>query len=177
MKLRDDAWVIADTHFGHSHIIDYANRPFSCVAKMDDEMIHNWNSVVTTSDQVLFLGDFASSSITGVVVRDYFKRLNGRIILLLGNHDRQSSADWWRRIGFQDVIEHPIIYESYFILSHEPVDWVSERLPILNIHGHIHEKTHYNLDNNHYNVSVENIGYTPVRLQSILEKGRKLASL
>jgi len=174
MQIRDDAWIISDTHFGHKHIIDYANRPFSCVSEMDDAIVDNWNSVVGKHDQVVFLGDFSLTP--GNVIKSYRIALNGEIFILLGNHDRSHSVTWWLEAGFNDVIEYPFIYKDYFILSHEPVDWVSERLPILNIHGHIHEKTHYGLQNNHYNVSVENINYTPVRLQSILEKGYNLAS-
>jgi len=174
MQIRDDAWVIADTHFGHKHIIDYADRPFKDVSEMDQEMIARWNSVVSDSDWVLHLGDFSLAS--PLIIKSYFSLLKGSKILLLGNHDRAHTADFWLRVGFREVIERPFIYKDYFIVSHEPVDWVSARLPVMNIHGHIHEKTHYNLENNHYNVSVENINYTPVRLQDIIEKGYRYAA-
>ena len=173
MQIRDDAWIISDTHFRHEHIIQYAGRPFSCVSEMDDAMVSNWNSAVGKDGQVVFLGDFSLAP--GGVVKSFRKALNGKIILFLGNHDRSHSVKWWLDAGFESVIEYPIIYKNFFILSHEPVDWISERLPVLNIHGHIHEKTIYNLQNNHYNVSVENINYTPVRLQDILNKGYELA--
>lgn len=101
--------------------------------------------------------------------------MNGEIIILLGNHDRRYSVNWWKNAGFSQVIEYPIVYKDFFILSHEPIDWISERLPVLNIHGHIHEKTHYNMDNNHCNVSVEQTGYAPVRLKGITDLGYKLA--
>jgi calcineurin-like phosphoesterase family protein len=175
MKIRDDAWIIADTHFGHSNIIKYANRPFTNYTQMDNEMIEQWNSVVRGDDQVVFLGDFSLTRPEDVV--NYRKKLNGEIIILLGNHDREFPRSFWELNGFKAAIDYPIVYKDFFILSHEPIDWISERLPVLNIHGHIHEKTHYNLDNNHYNVSVENINYTPVRLQDILKKGWELASV
>ena len=175
MQIKDDAWVIADTHFGHKKIIDFADRPFSSLAEMDNALTRNWNSVVAKTDQVLVLGDFALAP--SKLILKYRSALNGDIVLFLGNHDRNHSARWWVQAGFKAVIEHPIIYKNYFILSHEPVDWVSERLPVMNIHGHIHEKTHYSLNNNHYNVSAERIKYTPVRLSSIINLGYRLASV
>ena len=47
------------THFGHSPIIGYCNRPFNTLQEMDDELIYNWNIVVDKSDIVYLLGDFA----------------------------------------------------------------------------------------------------------------------
>jgi calcineurin-like phosphoesterase family protein len=172
MQIRDDAWVISDTHFGHKNIIAYANRPFPSVEIMNDAMIHNWNMVVGKKDQVLFLGDFATNEKLALDIRS---RLNGKITILMGNYERGRSIGWWHDMCFYAVLEYPFIYKDFFILSHEPIEWVSPKIPILNIHGHIHDKAHYGLLNNHYNVSVENINYTPVRLQTILDKGYNLA--
>ena len=173
MSIRFDAWIVSDTHFGHSNIIKYAGRPFSCVEDMDETLISNWNKTVAKGDQVVFLGDFSLAN--AEKIRQYRSRLNGEIIIVLGNHDRNRNPNWWASSGFIGVAPYPIIVRDFFILSHEPVDWVSERLPVLNIHGHVHEKSHFNLENGHYNVSVENTGYAPVRLKSIMDKGYELA--
>ena len=71
----------------------------------------------------------------------------------------------------QKLLKRPSYTRATLLYKHEPVDRVSERLPVMNIHGRIHEKTHYNFENNRYNVSAENINYTPVRLRDILERG------
>jgi len=167
IKIKDDAWVISDTHFGHANIIKYADRPFRSVEEMDNALIKNWNSVVGKQDQVLFLGDFSFAGCDKTL--EYRNALNGDILFLLGNHDRTRLSAWMDRVS-SHRIDHPIIYRDFFILSHEPIEWVSERIPILNIHGHEHEKTAYNLSNNHFNVSVEAIDYTPILLLEIIDK-------
>lgn len=67
---------------------------------------------------------------------------------------------------FCEVYEGPLIINEKIILSHEPIDikWM------LNVHGHIHDKNHKN-DNTHFNVCAEHVGYTPIRLTSIIESG------
>lgn len=67
---------------------------------------------------------------------------------------------------FDEVYEGPLIINEKIILSHEPIDIKG----MLNIHGHIHDKNHKN-DNTHFNVCAEHVGYTPIRLTSIIESG------
>ena len=175
MHIKEDAWVISDTHFGHKNIINYADRPFHSVEEMDKVMIEKWNSVVSAKDQVIFLGDFSLAPTSEIV--KYEKKLNRSISIILGNHDRSHSSQWWLDCGFQEVSALPVIYKDFFILSHEPLEWVTERLPLLNIHGHVHEKTAYNLNNHHFNVSVEALDYTPMRLSEIINMGRDLSAI
>lgn len=77
----------SDIHFGHKNIIKYNNRPFSSVAEMDQKIIENWNRVVSQSDTVYHLGDFAFSKIDRIV--EILKQLNGNKVMILGNHDDQ----------------------------------------------------------------------------------------
>ena len=49
---------IADTHFSHSNIIRFDNRPFDSVKEMDDYLIENWNKKVKKDDTTYILGDF-----------------------------------------------------------------------------------------------------------------------
>jgi calcineurin-like phosphoesterase family protein len=76
----------ADQHFGHANILKYqSNRRFQDVEKMDEAIIDAWNSVVTDdTDTVYCLGDM---SFKPYILREYLPFLNGRKILIFGNHD------------------------------------------------------------------------------------------
>ena len=51
-------YVISDTHFNHSRILEYCQRPFDNVEQMNDVIINNWNKVINEDDIVYVLGDF-----------------------------------------------------------------------------------------------------------------------
>jgi calcineurin-like phosphoesterase family protein len=69
-----------------------------------DQMIYEkWNSVVTENDTVLHLGDFTFSGII-----ENTRELNGKKILLRGNHDLKSKYTYIDA-GWADVIESFVI--------------------------------------------------------------------
>ena len=80
----------SDTHFGHNHILSFVPERVESMKKdgwegsHDDYMIHKWNSQVTEDDVVIHAGDFSFKS-----PANYFDKLNGTIILVLGNHDKK----------------------------------------------------------------------------------------
>lgn len=81
----------SDTHWGHAAIIRYCKRPFANVRDMDEAMIANWNAVVRHDDNVVWhLGDFAHGA-DAKHVRSVFRRLNGRKMLVIGNHDPEAT--------------------------------------------------------------------------------------
>lgn len=83
-------WFTADTHFGHSNIIQYTNRPFSGAKEMDETLIQNWNAHVQPGDDVYHLGDFAIAD--PVYCGRILDRLNGKIHLVTGNHEKAALA-------------------------------------------------------------------------------------
>ena len=54
-----DVWFTADTHFGHTNIIKYCNRPFKTPEDMNNVMLTNINITVGENDTYWHLGDFA----------------------------------------------------------------------------------------------------------------------
>ena len=85
-------FYIADTHFFHNSIIKDCDRPFDSLKDMHNEIILQWNRKVGKNDMVYILGDVASvlkeEDIMNVV--SILKTLNGKKILIVGNHDRET---------------------------------------------------------------------------------------
>ena len=48
-------FYIADMHLGHKNVLKFDNRPFLSVSEMDKVLIENWNSRVSTNDDVYLL--------------------------------------------------------------------------------------------------------------------------
>lgn len=124
----------ADTHLGHTNIIKYANRPFSTCEEMDETIIRNWNRKVKGTDLVYHLGDFAFRN-----ALNYRMRLNGRVILIRGNHDKA------HRINgvFNDVHEMFTFRdrERIIVLCHYGMRvWDGSHFGSWHLYGHSHGK-------------------------------------
>lgn len=152
-------FVIADTHFGHSNVIRYCNRPFKDAEEMNRVLIKNWNEVVSNQDKVLLLGDFCLTSREEAA--KIVDQLSGRKILIKGNHDCWSD-DFYRSIGFEYVSKFPIVYNDFFLMSHAPLQ-LSDNLPYFSYYGHVHNDMKYQNTANSMCVSVERIGYRPYK--------------
>lgn len=152
-------FFIADTHFSDENIRKYEDRPFENVSEMNEKIIANWNDVVGDEDEVFFLGDVGENS--------YVKRLNGRKYLVKGNHDTLTDEEY-RELGFDKVYDLPVVYNEFWILSHEPI-YVNQNMPYANIFGHVHNSPLYKtVSNRSFCVSVERIDYTPVCFENIM---------
>ena len=151
-------YFIADTHFNHANIIKYCNRPF----KNTDEM--NKYSVVKERDTVYHLGDVGFGSLQDV--KSLVERLNGRKILLRGNHDFKIGVNTWKEIGFLEVYKKKIILDN-LLLTHAPTEEVGENQ--INVFGHIHDKPLDERFNkkNHICVSCDVVDYIPVSISKI----------
>lgn len=160
-----NTFFIADTHFGHDAIIRYEQRPFADAAAMDAVLLDNWQRTVGKDDLLFMLGDFALAPAERV--RALLGLLPGRKHLVMGNHDRQHSAAWWREAGFDWVSPYPILIEEMLLLSHEPL-YVNANMPYANIFGHVHGNPAYkDASGQSLCVSAERIGYTPVSLEEV----------
>jgi calcineurin-like phosphoesterase family protein len=134
-------FVISDTHFGHTNswekfkLADGCTplRPFTSTEEMDETMIERWNAKVKPQDTVYHLGDVVINQKSLHLV----KRLNGRKILIRGNHDIFKDKQY-AEVGFEQI--HGVrVFVDKFILSHIPLhpDCVTERFKV-NVHGHLH---------------------------------------
>ncbi|MCJ2130992.1 metallophosphoesterase [Methylobacterium sp. E-045] len=87
----------ADSHVGHQGILSprmHAPRPFASIQEHDETLVARWNAVVRPEDTVWHLGDFAYQC-SEAYARGIFERLNGRKLLVWGNHDRIGARLPW----------------------------------------------------------------------------------
>lgn len=161
-------YVIADLHFGDKNIIYFENRPFKDIVEMHETMIQRWNYQVTEDDHVFVLGDFFDNSMTDNEIVKILKELRGRITLIRGNHDTDNVIRVLRENNVE-VIDYPIIYDDFFILSHYPM-YVSNQMPYANVFGHIHNNPMYKtVSTRSYCVSAERVNYTPITMSIVKE--------
>ena len=128
-------YYIADTHFGDERIMKLSRRPFSNVVEMDNALLKNWNDIVSDEDTVYILGDFAADDYTAGVV----KRLKGKKVLLLGNHDNVLSLSTLE--NFEKVDKILTIEEDgkFVCLCHYPlVSYANSIYGGYHLFGHIH---------------------------------------
>lgn len=127
---------------------------------MDETMIKLWNETVSKSDTIIHLGDFGLGS--KEYIKSIVERLNGKKILVIGNHDNWSEQ-FYRDIGFHTVSRFPILYADFFLMSHAPLR-LSETTPYYNCYGHVHNDEKYKDTATSRCYSVERTGYRPVLL-------------
>lgn len=173
-------YFISDTHFFHDKIRTLANRPFSSMEEMNEMMVINWNSVIGANDIVYHLGDFAYGTWKGGDVKSLFSRLNGRKILIRGNHDHSETL----QLPWENVYHmHTVKYNgSKIVLCHYPmIEWDGSFHGSYHFHGHTHQVSPLNILNdtvfdgrfknfakNWRNVSVEVIDYTPMHIDELI---------
>lgn len=168
MEKSRKVFIISDTHFNHSKIIDYCNRPFKNVVEMNDFILSNWNDSIEDNDIVYHLGDVYIGD-----VPSFLFNLKGRKRLILGNHDNPKDQI------LQKIFEKIMLWRKWpeyaCILSHIPLH-NSALLPnnkysfknYVNIHGHIHNNESPSIE--HINVCVEKTDYKPVEIEALLER-------
>jgi calcineurin-like phosphoesterase family protein len=131
-------WITSDTHWGHSNILTFKDinnvkiRPWDNILQMEHDMIELWNQTVEPHHYVVHLGDVAMNN-TGY--ERVMPHLNGRKILIQGNHDSLSYESYAKY--FQHIF--PMLYYSKTaLLTHVPIHPDSLGSVPINIHGHLH---------------------------------------
>ena len=80
-------YYIADLHFFHENLnTKMDKRGFANVNAMNDYMLKQWNSKVRNRDEVVILGDLSWGK--SEETNQLLQKLNGRLYLIQGNHDR-----------------------------------------------------------------------------------------
>ena len=169
-------YFTSDTHFGHKNIIKYCKRPFKDTYLMNQQLIKNWNSVISPDDLVYHLGDFAFGGI-----KKYLPELNGEIILIRGNHDRHSDIqgcglEIHQRLDFEyKGIKFKLNHRPVFMKGTDDTYNDTERRATINLDeydwiicGHVHEK--WKIFQKNINVGVDARGLKPISADDIIEE-------
>ena len=177
-------WFTSDTHFGHQNILRFCERPFVSVEEMDNAIIERWNSKVGKDDIVFHLGDFAFAS--SKRWQELIYKLNGKIYLILGNHDVKRwpgnyTMQLFDRVENQMMLKINNKYKVY--LNHFPFlcydgTYRNPEDCTIQLHGHVHERIggigkddqrlQYRFPYQ-YDVGVDNNNFYPVSWEEILK--------
>lgn len=164
-------FLVADTHFDDKNCVEYHMRPFNDVKHMNETLVHNWNRVVSHDDMVIVLGDFTGPEVEDKKTAEWSSILNGDKKFIEGDNDSLSMSE----------LRNSDIYDNYktemngfeFYCTHNPND-EPDNWNGWTIHGHSHQLHPqkyplFNYQHKRINVSVEQIGYTPISLSAIVE--------
>ncbi len=138
-NMREEIFVTSDSHYWHKNVIKYDRRPFYSVTNMNNELIFRWNEVVFPNDIVLHVGDFALTGANNK--KAIIDQLNGKIVLIKGNHDNKSRTHWEERMGIAKFIKSGIFFpKSKVAIIHNPADIQNQDKYRLILHGHTHTR-------------------------------------
>ena len=136
-------FVASDHHFGAYRkegrfAVILGDDYFS--AEEEAELVEKWNATVGPDDPVLYVGDFDDCR-TADGAMEYRKRLNGRIILLRGNHDvHDETVSGLYEDMFQGVCDKMTIKGLNMVLMHAPRRFSQKErtVGVRKIYGHLH---------------------------------------
>ncbi|WNO29873.1 metallo-dependent phosphatase 1 [Bacillus phage SDFMU_Pbc] len=132
-------YFTSDSHFWHKNILDFEKRPYSYVEEMNEGMIQTWNNNINHNDIVYHLGDFSLTNYENTV--DVLSKLNGKIVLIKGNHDKSKHYKKIGKLGllhdYHEVGTYMKCDKQQMWLTHFPMD-IGIRPLKWSIHGHIH---------------------------------------
>lgn len=158
----------ADPHLGHASIMKHCQRPWSTTEAMDKQLIENWNGLVDKKDTVYILGDFAWGN-----HKHYINALNGKKILILGNHDKmdQGSLDQFTQVvgkNKQPGTLELVLDGKLVILSHyRMVTWRGSCHGSWHFYGHSHGRMREGYDSLCCDVGVDVWDYAPVPWEAL----------
>jgi calcineurin-like phosphoesterase family protein len=175
----------SDTHFNHSNIIRFCDRPFVDVEEMNETIIANWNRVVGEEDILFHLGDFCLGGVTEW--NRFLDRLHGHIYLILGNHDlrnmRPALMERFEQVSMGMCIE---VEKQKIYLNHYPfLCFDGGYSNVWQLFGHVHTRVNNTgleagrlqyLYPTQYDVGADNNDFTPLsfaQVKEILQKQKE----
>lgn len=164
---------VADTHFGHVGILDMAMRPYSDIRAHDRDLVDQWNAAVRDGDHVWHLGDFAGEDVPLERAAEIFRKLNGTIHLIRGNHDGDEicSKPPWASV---DVMRTIVGTDGRkVVLCHYPLrEWEGYHAGDIHFHGHTHDRLPSSRRS--WDAGVDHQSFRPMTYDAIVERMNQL---
>jgi calcineurin-like phosphoesterase family protein len=139
---KNNIFFTSDSHFNHFNIIKYSHRPFSNAEEMNEVLVKNWNKIIPINGVVYHLGDFFMSDHNAFSI---LSRLNGRIHLIKGNHEKTALNLSKEFESVRDYLELKVQDEEAprgvqeIMMFHYPIaSWNKQHHGSWHIHGHCH---------------------------------------
>lgn len=156
-------WFTADEHYSHRKIIQYTNRPFHSIKEMNEALIKNSNSVVSTKDTIIHAGDFTLLKDKEHIYNNIINRLKGNHIFLVGSHDYwlKSSPNalqiWERKMN-----------GCYIVVCHYAMrTWPRSHYNSFQLYGHSHGKLRP--VGKQHDIGVDNNNYFPISFKQVVK--------
>ena len=134
-------FITADLHFGHANMMKFNpdTRQYRDADHMNAMLVQEWNTTVGVDDLTYILGDFAflHASKASAIAR----MLNGRKILVTGNHDGKLLREPDFCSCFEDIQSYMRVVHNgtIVIMSHFPfLEWDQMHRGSVHFYGHVH---------------------------------------
>ena len=162
----------ADWHLSSQLVNKVYGRPFANVLEMNAALVSNCNSVATSEDIVMHIGDFLiygnDGGYPGLKISPsvFIEQINATFVNIEGNHDpsnKTKSICWFMETKLGNTFDSVSVahYPSYNQKVRDLVKpgWI-------HLCGHVHDKWKYYIDKErqvlNINVGVDVWGYKPV---------------
>lgn len=143
-------YFVSDLHFGHVNCLSFDNRPFTSIEEHDETIIKNWNETIGMEDDVYILGDISWYNSTKTI--EIFKRLNGNLHLIKGNHDYNVLKNPELRslfVEIRDYKELGVEDGKSVVLCHYPIPcFKNHYYGWYHLYGHVHTSFEWNMMEN-----------------------------
>jgi calcineurin-like phosphoesterase family protein len=162
----------SDHHFGHKNIIKFSERPFSDVDEMNEMLIQKWNEKVKPEDEVYHLGDVGLMS--SGKLRKILDRLNGKIYLINGNHEKSAQVcaerfewikDYYELVVKDDEFERGEQLIVLFLYALR--EWNASHWGSYHLYGHSHGTLSDDKKSRSFDIGVDCHNFYPLSYEEV----------
>ena len=169
-----DIFITSDLHFNHDRDFIWKPRGFKDVQEMNEIEIYRYNSVVKPEDTCIIAGDIALGGDPLAAAR-LIQRLNGKKILIIGNHDTEAKLKIYRTNHLFEDIQYAMplkaAHNKWYVTHFPTITANGEDYRLINLFGHTHQFTNdYENKSYMYHIGVDSHNCYPVNIEDIAKE-------